>query len=120
MTSWSELVREARDAIGCDFDTREDRARLRDGELDTCDLSHEYADSHGRVIWYSESRALYADGLLDDFEDEARGNLVPESIQDWITAAAYYALRAAYDEAMADYLDEYADEDAGADSLAAV
>lgn len=118
MTTWNELVREAREAIGYDHDTREDRVRLRGGELDMSDLSHEYADSHGRVIWYSESRALYADGLLDDFEDEARGILVPGTIQEWITAAAYFALRAAYDEAMAEYLDEYADEDE--DSLATV
>jgi hypothetical protein len=113
MTTWSDLVREAREDLEADYPTREDRALLREWE-DTGELherAHEYADGHGRVIWYSESRALFAAGLLDEYEDEARG-LDPKTIDEWITGSAFFALCDAFREAVSGYLEDHEDEEA--------
>jgi hypothetical protein len=114
MTTWSDLVTEARQSIEADHGTREDRDTLREWieSGDWHDAAHEYADGHSRVIYYAESRALFADGLLDDYEDEAQeiGDGTIDTIDRWISMAAYCALRSAYLEAVSEYLDEYADE----------
>jgi hypothetical protein len=115
MTTWNELVKEARESLESDHPDREDRDTLREWE-DTGewhDAAHEYADGHHRVIYYSESRALFAAGLLDEYEDEAK-ELGPvggfDSVDDWLTAAAYCALRTAFMEAVSAYLEDHEDE----------
>ena len=111
MTTWNELVSEARRGLELDYPTSEDRATLREWEDsgEWHDHAHEYADGHHRVIYYSESRALFSDGLLDEYEDEA-SDLGPfDSIDAWITASAYCALRAAFLEAVSQYLDDHED-----------
>lgn len=112
MTTWSELVSEARHGLELDYPTPDDRATLRGWE-DTGEwheAAHEYADGHRRVIYYSESRALFFEGLLDDYEDEANDLGPFDSIDAWITASAYCALRAAYLEAVWGYLEDHDDE----------
>lgn len=112
MTTWNELVSEARHGLELDYPTPEDRATLREWEDsgEWHDHAHEYADGHHRVIYYSESRALFAAGLLDDYEDEANDLGPFDSIDAWITASAYCALRAAYLEAVSGYLEDHEDE----------
>ncbi len=119
VTTWQILVDEARESVEDAYPTREDRDTLRGWEEsgDGHEAAHEYADGHHRVIYYSESRALFAAGLLDDYEDEAR-ELAPsggfESVDQWLTVAAYCALRAAYLEAVSVYVEAWEPEDAAA------
>jgi hypothetical protein len=116
MTTWGDLVREARECLEADYPTREDREILRGWEDsgEWHEHAHEYADGHGRVIYYSQSRALFADGLLDEYEEEAQeiGDGTIDTIDRWISTAAYCALRSAYLEAVTQYLEDHKIEEA--------
>lgn len=97
-TTWREV---------CDTIDRIVADDLADGTIDRDDedswedYAHEWADGSSWVIYYSESRALWADGAADDYEDEANGIVAPGAgIQDRITAAVYLAVRARIVEAI--------------------
>ncbi len=72
------------------------------------DMASEYADGHARVIYYHHARAMFHHGDLDDWLDDARDlhGEAYESLDDWLSGAAYLALMEAYRlawlEAMAD------------------
>lgn len=97
-TTWHEV---------CDTIDRIVADDLADGTIDRDDedswedYAHEWADGSSWVIYYSESRALWADGAADDYEDEANEIVAPGAgIQDRITAAVYLAVRARIVEAI--------------------
>lgn len=108
MTTYADLVRDALHTLRVDHASPEDRQNLRDlvESGDIHDLAHEYADGHQSVIYYSESRALWADGVSTEYESDADDLGPHESIDAWITAAAYCTLRAAFTDAVDEYLDE--------------
>ena len=113
MTTYEDLVREARECVEADHPSREDRESLRDlvESGDIHDMAHEYADGHARVIYTAQSRALWADGVSTDYEGDAVDLGPHESIDAWITAAAYCTLRAAFTDAVDEYLEAHpADE----------
>ncbi len=71
-------------------------------------LASEYADGHARVIYCHYARAMLQAGDLDGYLDDARelrGEPF-ESVDNWLSGAAYLALMEAYRlawlEAMAD------------------
>lgn len=115
MTTWGDLVREAREHLEADYPEAKAREVLREWEDsgEWHEAANEYADSNERVIYYSHSRALFADGLLDEYEEEAveigEGSI--DTIDRWITLAAYCALRAAFLEAVTQYLGDHEDEE---------
>ena len=113
MTTYGDLVREVRGCLEADHPSREDRETLRDlvESGDIHDLAHEYADGHSRVIYTAESRALWADGVSTEYESDADDLGPHESIDAWITAAAYCTLRAAFTDAVDEYLEEHPDDE---------
>lgn len=115
MTTYYDLVQEALVTVEDEYPEPADRAQLRDlmesGEIH--DRAHEYADGHADVIYYSNSRNLWADGVSTEYEADA-SDLGPfDSIDAWISAAAYCTLRAAYTDAVSEYLDSHEDDDTG-------
>ena len=109
MATYGDLVGEARAHLEADHPSREDRESLRDlvRSGDIHDLAHEYADGHARVIYTAESRALWADGVSTEYESDADDLGPHESIDAWITAAAYCTLRAAFTDAVDEYLEAH-------------
>lgn len=86
---WRDVVADVSNMVAVDL---ADGTIDRDDEDSWDEYAHEWADGSEWVIYYSNSRALFADGALDDFEDEARSLGEPESIDQWITAAACLAV----------------------------
>ena len=113
MATYEDLVREARKCLEADHPSREDRESLR-GLVDSgdiYDLAHEYAAGHFRVIYTAESRALWDDGVSTEYESDADDLGPPESIDAWITLAAYCTLRAAFTDAVDEYLEAHPDDE---------
>ena len=112
MATYEDLVREARKCLEADHPSREDRESLR-GLVDSgdiYDLAHEYAAGHFRVIYTAESRALWADGVSIVYESDA-DDIAYKSIDDGITLAAYCTLRAAFTDAVDEYLEAHPDDE---------
>jgi hypothetical protein len=72
------------------------------------DYAHEFADGSGWVIYYANSRALWTDEIVQGYEDEAVGLLeIPgATIDQWITACVYLAVRAEILEACREIAEE--------------
>lgn len=116
------LVDDARESLAIDYATREERDHLRSlvESGDIQDLAHEYADGHEDVIYYANSRRMWADGVSSDYESDAADLGPHESIDRWITIAAYCTLRAAFTDAVSEYLADNEEEDATASESVAV
>lgn len=120
--TFTGLRREAYDSLTIDHGSKEDRDNLRHlvASGDIHDLAHEYADNHADVIYYSNSRQMWADGVSTEYEEDAADLGPHESIDRWITVAAYCTLRAAFTDAVSDYLADHEDQDATASESVAV
>lgn len=108
-TTWREVCETVEQIV---------RDDIADGSLDPSDrdaveeYAHEWADGSSWVIYYSESRALWADRATPDFEDEANEIVTPDAgIQERITAAVYLAVRAQIVETVERVADELEDAD---------
>jgi hypothetical protein len=72
------------------------------------DYAHEWADGSEWVIYYANSRALWADEeIISGYEDEAKEiTASPRTIDEWITACVYLAVRAEILEACREIAEE--------------
>ena len=113
MATYEDLVGWAEAELKVAHPSPEDRQTLRDAveSGDIHDLAHEYADGHFRVIYTAESRALWDDGVSTEYESDADDLGPPESIDAWITLAAYCTLRAAFTDAVDEYLEAHPDDE---------
>lgn len=92
MTSWREVCETIDKIVRDDV---ADGTIDRDDEDSWGDYAHEWADGSSWVIYYSESRALWAEGAADEFEADVLDLVDPMAdIDQRITAAVYLAVRA--------------------------
>jgi hypothetical protein len=83
------------------------------GNLDPTDddsvetYCHETADGHHDVIYTYAVRELFARGDLDEYLEDVIDVPVPGDIDQALTIAAYYAVRQAYADAIAEYREEH-------------
>lgn len=107
MAKWFEIVREIDEIVTADCE---------DGTLDWRDdeavdeYAWEYADGSTHVIYHFNSREAWVSGA-DQWEDEA-DDLGPfDSIQGWITATVFCAIRATVLDAIDAYRKDHEDDD---------
>jgi hypothetical protein len=107
MAKWYEIVREIDEIVTADCE---------DGTLDWRDedasyeYAHEWADGSQYVIWHAQSREAWLSGA-DEWEDEATDFGPFDSIQSWITATVYCAMKATILDAVYVYRQDHEDDD---------
>jgi hypothetical protein len=102
--NWYRVCRDIREIIRTDSDN----SNVDLGAPDSWDdYAHEWADGSEWVIYYANSRALWADSAeVQAFEDDARVWSTDSSIDSQITACVFLAVR----QEIMDALQEIAEE----------